>query len=191
MGGTRSTTAGLAVSWRVSLGLFLLVLQCVSFVALVLVQKPLVSRYPVPWVVAWSYILCTMWSSLAALLDGSMLHVRRALSSPSGFAIIAYSATLGCVVYFMLIAYASRHLSSTLVSVTVSLEPLAVSAIGVLFFEQTFQRLELAGYAIAFTGSAMLAFATREPAQQATDGGRGAYELTGLVEEAADAGPKG
>ena len=39
LGGTRrDSSAGLALSWRVSLGLILLVLQCISFVALVLVQ---------------------------------------------------------------------------------------------------------------------------------------------------------
>jgi len=150
-------------SWKVLVGLLLLLLQCTSFVGLVVVQKPFVAMYPVPWVVAWSYLVCTAWTLFSALIDGSLLRIGTSLSSPSGLAIIVYSATLGCVVYFLLIAYASKHLSATTVSVTVSLEPLAVSAIGILFFEEQMQLLEMIGYVVAAVGSLALTRAMSQP----------------------------
>jgi len=153
----------------VPFGVGVLVVQCTSFVGLVLVQKPLVARYPVSWVIAWSYVLCTVWSCVVALLDGSIFHVSVMFSSTRSLAILIYSATFGCVLYFALIAYASKHLSATLVSVTVSLEPLVVSVIGSIFFEYRPQALELWGYVVALLGSILLARATREVSAQPVD----------------------
>jgi len=62
-------------------------------------------------------------------------------------AIILYSATFGCVAYFGLVAYASKHLSTVLVSVTVALEPLVVSLIGICAFAYKPSTLEFCGEA--------------------------------------------
>ena len=64
-----------SASWKTYLGVGVLVVQCISFVGLVLVQKPLVARYPVSWVIGWSYVLCTGWTCIAALLDGEGLSI--------------------------------------------------------------------------------------------------------------------
>jgi len=110
-----------------------------------------------------------MWACLGAVLDGSFLRLGEALSSARGIAIILYSATFGCVAYFGLIAFASKHLSAVLVSVTVALEPLFVSLIGILAFAYHPTRLEFCGYAIALVGTVILTRTMRDE-QRRDDG---------------------
>jgi drug/metabolite transporter (DMT)-like permease len=170
-----------ASHWRHKLqllfGLCILVLQCGSFVGVLLVQQRLVRHYPVAWVVAWAASACAMWSCLGALLDGSFLRLGEAVSSAGGVAIILYSATFGCVAYFGLIAFASKHISAVLVSVTVALEPLLVSLIGILAFAYQPTRLEFCGYAIALAGTASLAQTMRD--EQRRDEGESVNPLLG------------
>jgi drug/metabolite transporter (DMT)-like permease len=162
-----------ASHWRhklqLLLGLCILVAQCSSFVGLLLVQQRLVRHYPVAWVVAWAAAACAAWACLGAVLDGSFLRLGEAVSSVRGIAIILYSATFGCVAYFGLIAFASKHLSAVLVSVTVALEPLLVSQIGILAFAYQPTRLEFCGYAIALLGTVILARSMRDE-QRRDDG---------------------
>ena len=96
-----------------SIGIVVLVAQCVSFVGLMLVQKRLLQRYSVSLVVAWSYTLCTLWSLLYSVVDGSILRLPQQFASSWKVAIVVYSALFGAVAYFELIAFATKHLPAT------------------------------------------------------------------------------
>ena len=95
------------------IGTAVLVAQCVSFVGLMLVQKHLLQRYSVSLVVAWSYTLCTLWSLLYSVADGSITRLPQQFASRSKLAIVVYSALFGAVAYFELIAFATKHLPAT------------------------------------------------------------------------------
>jgi len=146
--------------------------QCSSFVGLLLEQERLVRSYPVSWVLAWAYASCTLLSCAAAAADGSLGAVGAALASPRDAAIVAYSATCGCVAYFVLIAYASKHLPAELVSVTVAVEPLAVSALGMLLLGAEPCAAEGAGFALAFGGTALLSRAVQSESEGGERGGQ-------------------
>ena len=142
------------------LGVLLLFAQCSSFVALVVVQKRVLEFYPVAVVVGWSYCLCTAWSCVYCVLDGSIFRLAElATRSTAGLAIILYSAVFGAVAYFELLGIATKHLSPTLVTISVALEPLGVSAIGVCFFGYSLNASEIAGYTCAAVGCTSLAYA--------------------------------
>lgn len=135
-------------------------------------QERLVRSYPVSWVLAWAYASCTLLSCAAAAADGSLGAVGAALASPRDAAIVAYSATCGCVAYFVLIAYASKHLPAELVSVTVAVEPLAVSALGMLLLGAEPCAAEGAGFALAFGGTALLSRAVQSESEGGERGGQ-------------------
>ena len=135
-------------------------------------QERLVRSYPVSWVLAWAYASCTLLSCAAAAADGSLGAVGAALASPRDAAIVAYSATCGCVAYFVLIAYASKHLPAELVSVTVAVEPLAVSALGMLLLGAEPCAAEGAGFALAFGGTALLSRAVQSESEGRERGGQ-------------------
>ena len=63
----------------------------------------------------------------------------------------------GALAYFELVGVATKHLSPTLVALSVALEPLCVSAIGIGFFGYALQPLEVGGYCCAALGAASLA----------------------------------
>ena len=65
----------------------------------------------------------------------------------------------GALAYFELVGVATKHLSPTLVALSVALEPLCVSAIGIGFFGYALQPLEVGGYCCAALGAASLAAA--------------------------------
>mmetsp|Transcript_20646 Transcript_20646/g.62004 ORF Transcript_20646/g.62004 Transcript_20646/m.62004 type:complete len:202 (-) Transcript_20646:114-719(-) len=113
----------------------------------------------------------TFGSAAAAAADGSLGAVGAALASPRDAAIVAYSATCGCVAYFVLIAYASKHLPAELVSVTVAVEPLAVSALGMLLLGAEPCAAEGAGFALAFGGTALLSRAVQSESEGGERGG--------------------
>ena len=60
---------------------------------------------------------------------------------------------LGALAYFELVGVATKHLSPTLVALSVALEPLCVSAIGIGFFGYALQPLEVGGYCCAALGN--------------------------------------
>ncbi|KAL1515153.1 hypothetical protein AB1Y20_004214 [Prymnesium parvum] len=138
-------------------GLVVLVLQCFSFVGIMLLQKRVLEHYPVSLVVAWSYTLCTLWSLLYSAVDGSLTRLPEQFSSPSKVAIVVYSAVFGAVAYFELVAFATKHLPATLVAISVAFEPLAVSIAGLFFSAARTSLLELGGYVTAAVGTTVLA----------------------------------
>ena len=152
---------GFLQNWSFEAGICILLLQCFSFVTLVVVQKKVLRHYPVALVVGWSYALCTMWVLLSVVLSGTAHLVPEQFNSSHKLAIIAYSALGGAVCYFYLIGYASKHLPCTFVAASVALEPLAVSAMGLLFFGQTLSTTEVGGYVLAAFGTIVFAFAPR------------------------------
>ena len=162
-------------SLSLGVGVLVLFAQCSSFVALVVVQKRVLEFYPVAVVVGWSYCLCTAWSCVYCLLDGSLFRLAElATRSTAGLAIIAYSAVFGAVAYFELLGIATKHLSPTLVTISVALEPLGVSAIGVCFFGYRLNASEIAGYTCAAVGCTSLAYAYARTDELACARGGGA-----------------
>lgn len=153
---------GVLQSWAFEAGVCILLVQCFSFVTLVVVQKKVLKHYSVSLVVAWSYTLCTLWSLVAVALAGNLHLIPQQLNSSRKLALIAYSALGGAVAYFFLIGYASKHLKATFVAASVALEPLAVSAMGMLFFGLTLNTTEIAGYALAAFGTVIFAFAPKK-----------------------------
>ena len=135
-------------------------------------QERLVRSYPVSWVLAWAYASCTLLSCAAAAADGSLGAVGAALASPRDAAIVVYSAMCGCVAYFVLIAYASKQLPAELVSVTVAVEPLAVSALSMLLLGAEPCAAEGVGFALAFGGTGLLSRAVQSESEGGERGGQ-------------------
>lgn len=161
-GDTHDATHASTPAWQFYLGVGIITAQCMSFVGLVIVQEKVMRHYSVPVVVCWSYCLCTLWSVLYSLCDGSFLRLHHHLTSVSSMAIITYSATAGAVIYFQLIGYATKHLSPTLVSLSVALEPLAVSAIGAVAYGDALRPLDFLGYFLAAAGVITITFSYQQ-----------------------------
>jgi len=139
-------------------GVAILVAQCASFVGLVVTQTRLLEHYAVDQVVGWSYAVGTGWSAIYCVADGSLFRLPElAPASGAGVTTVLYGALLGAVAYFELLGIATKHLSPTLVGISVALEPLCVSALGVCFFGYTLNRVEVGGYMCAAVGAFSLA----------------------------------
>ena len=140
-----------------ALGLAALAVQTTSFTGLLVVQKRMLADYPVSLVVAWGYGCSVPFAFLCSLLDGSLYRLPSHFDDRSSIAIVLYSASVGCFLYFELITFATRHLPSTIVACSVALEPLAVSVLGVLVLNASISVLETVGYAIALLGIGCMA----------------------------------
>jgi drug/metabolite transporter (DMT)-like permease len=150
---------------RTLLGVSLLLVQCTSFVGIVVVQQRVLQQHPVSLVVAWGYVLSTLWTLVYAVATGAILRLGSQLSSPTDAASLAFAAVFGAAVYFELIATAVKHLTPTLVTCFVALEPLLVSAIGGVVFGHSTSSLEHAGYLCAAVGAVAMAV---RPASRST-----------------------
>lgn len=146
------------------LGVALLLVQCTSFVGIVVVQKRVLSSQPVSLTVMWSYLLATALTGVYCALVGSLRRLGRQLESATDALSIGFAAVVGTLVYFELIGVASKHLPPTLVACSVALEPLTVSALGGVVLGHTTSPLEMGGYAVASVGVCALALLGDEPA---------------------------
>ena len=146
-------TAGVGAMPHLWLGLLCLLVEVGSFVALMLIQKPVLELYPVPLVVGWSYSIGACFTLCYSFLDGSVGRLSGVFSSADGLLIVSYSAVVGAVFYFEAFAFATKHLPPTVVSASVALEPCAVSVLGALFFGTRVSATEVVGYLIAMAGA--------------------------------------
>ena len=74
-----------------SLGLVVLMVQCMCFVKILNLQKTLMNRYELVWVLAWAYGLSSIWTLTGAVIDGSHKHLGDILHNYHGQVLIAYS----------------------------------------------------------------------------------------------------
>ena len=151
-----------------SLGGALLLLQCCSFVGIVLVQRRVLRVVPVSLVVLWSYVLATAYTALYCLCMGSLGRLHSQLASASDMLAIVVAAVVGSVFYFEAVAIATKHLPPTLVACSVALEPLAVSALGAAFLGHITTPVEMCGYMFASLGACALAALTEPDAGGST-----------------------
>lgn len=134
-------------------GVGMLLVQCMSFVGIVFVQRDVLQEHPVALVISWSYALATLWTLCFCVADGSIFRLGSQLTTREDALAITFSATFGAAIYFELLGVATKHLPPTLVTCTVALEPLTVSILGVVVFGRRPAPLEMCGYAIASFGA--------------------------------------
>jgi len=140
------------VEAREAMGAALLLVQCSSFVGIVIVQKKVLRDHTASMVVTRSYMIGTCWTLLYCLVDGSLFRLSAQVKSVADAGSLILAAVFGAAVYFEALAIATKHLPSTIVACSVALEPLAIAVFSHLAFGKEISWVEFGGYSLAATG---------------------------------------
>jgi drug/metabolite transporter (DMT)-like permease len=143
-------------------GNLLILLNCLSYAAFLVLARPVLLRLPHTMVVAWSYLA----GGAVVLAIGG----RDLLGAPYGampalaWAGLAYIVLLATLLNYLLNTWAIRHSSSSLVAVYTTLQPVVAAVLAVLLLGESIGWKEAAGFALIVAGLALITVHAPRPA---------------------------
>lgn len=147
------------VAGDVALGNALILINCLSYAAFLVLQRPLLQRMPWRTVIAWSFLfgaLPVLWVG-----GGALAAVEPAAVSPLAWWSIAYIVIFPTFVTYLLSTWAVARSSPATVAAYVTLQPLIAALLAVPLLGETLGWAEAIGFALIGSG---LVFVTRSPA---------------------------
>ena len=144
----------------------------VCFATYFLIGEHGVGRLDPLRVIVWSFLVATAGLNLVHPLTGARLGLlddqvsllgRLADHTAPLWAVLAWIVVAGTVLPFGVELHALRHLPATTVTMVAMLEPIGVSALGWVWFEETLDTVALVG-CVAVVAGILLAQTARRPA---------------------------
>lgn len=150
-----------------SVGNLLILMNCLSYAAFLVLQRPILQRLPWRTVIAWSFlfgslgVLAAGWRPTAALEAASV-------PAPIWWG-VAFIVVFPTAIGYALNTWAVRRSTPSLVAAYTTLQPLATALLAVIFLGETLGWREAAGFVLISAGlwgaSRLIAPAGRRPTE--------------------------
>lgn len=133
-----------------TLGNLLILLNCLSFAAFLVLQRPILQRLPWRTVIAWSFLFGAVGIVLLSVPALSRLDL--AAVPGSAWTGLAYIILFPTFLGYALATWAVRRSSPSLVALYTTAQPAIAAVAAALFLNETIGTLQIVGFALIATG---------------------------------------
>jgi drug/metabolite transporter (DMT)-like permease len=143
----------------VAVGNALILVNCLSYAAFLVLQRPLLARMPWRTVIAWSFLFGAV--AVLAVAGPALLALEPAAVSPGTWLAIGYIVLFPTFVTYLLSTWAVARSSPATVAASTTLQPLVAAVLAVPLLGESLGWPEGVGFALIGSG---LFFVVRSPA---------------------------
>jgi drug/metabolite transporter (DMT)-like permease len=142
------------------LGNILLICNCLAFSLFVLLQKPLLGKYPPPVITAWAYLFGSVF--VAMISAPYWIKAESWVSAVSNYKVILailYAAVVSSALAFGLITWANSRVQGVVTTLFQAAQPFSTSMLAWMVFGTMVTPLQILGAVLIIAGLVMVCYA--------------------------------